>query len=110
MVIRLFRPFYFFLFTFVCFGGERVRVASYNVRNYLVMDRLVAGRWVEDSPKPDANSAQTAAGEKETKLLAEKEKGDEKDKKEKREGGNESEEHKLRNQSKRSRQKRDSLN
>ena len=53
LLIRVFRPFCFFLFSFVCFGGERVRVASYNVRNYLVMDRLVAGRWVEDSPKPE---------------------------------------------------------
>ena len=53
MLIRALRPFCFFLFSFVCFGGERVRVASYNVRNYLLMDRLVAGRWVEDSPKPE---------------------------------------------------------
>ena len=33
--------------------GERVRVASYNVKNYLVMDRLVAGYWREDYPKPE---------------------------------------------------------
>ena len=53
LLIRVLRPFCFFLLSFVCFGGERVRVASYNVRNYLLMDRLVAGRWVEDSPKPE---------------------------------------------------------
>lgn len=33
-------------------GAEKIRVASYNVRNYLVMDRMVAGRWQEEYPKP----------------------------------------------------------
>ena len=33
---------FFLLLAFPLFG-ERVRVASYNVKNYLVMDRLVAG-------------------------------------------------------------------
>ena len=33
-------------------GAEKIRVASYNVRNYLVMDRIVSGRWQEDYPKP----------------------------------------------------------
>ena len=32
--------------------GETIRVASYNVENYLVMDRMVSGRWQEDYPKP----------------------------------------------------------
>ena len=52
-LLILLRPFCFFLLSFVCFGGERIRVASYNVRNYLLMDRLVAGRWVENYPKPE---------------------------------------------------------
>jgi len=33
-------------------GAEKIRVASYNVENYLVMDRMVSGRWQEDYPKP----------------------------------------------------------
>ena len=32
--------------------AETIRVASYNVENYLVMDRIVSGRWQEDYPKP----------------------------------------------------------
>lgn len=32
--------------------AEKIRVASYNVENYLVMDRIVSGRWQEDYPKP----------------------------------------------------------
>ncbi len=34
-----------------------VRVATYNVRNYLVMDRMVAGTWRPDYPKPEAEKA-----------------------------------------------------
>jgi endonuclease/exonuclease/phosphatase family metal-dependent hydrolase len=33
-------------------GAETIRVASYNVENYLVMDRMVSGRWQEEYPKP----------------------------------------------------------
>ena len=33
-------------------GVKPFRVASYNVENYLVMDRMVSGRWQEDYPKP----------------------------------------------------------
>ena len=33
-------------------GAETIRVASYNVENYLVMDRKVSGRWREEYPKP----------------------------------------------------------
>ncbi len=33
---------------------ETVRVASYNVRNYLTMDRLVEGKWRPEYPKPEA--------------------------------------------------------
>ena len=43
---------FFLLLAFSLFG-DRVRVASYNVKNYLVMDRLVAGYWREDYPKPE---------------------------------------------------------
>ncbi len=31
-----------------------LRVASYNVRNYLAMDRIVAGKWRPDYPKPES--------------------------------------------------------
>lgn len=32
--------------------ADTIRVASYNVENYLVMDRMVSGRWQEEYPKP----------------------------------------------------------
>ena len=32
--------------------GKKIRVASYNLENYLVMDRMISGRWKEDYPKP----------------------------------------------------------
>ena len=31
-----------------------VRIATYNVRNYLTMDRLVEGRWGPEYPKPES--------------------------------------------------------
>jgi len=34
--------------------ADALRVASYNVRNYLTMDRLADGRWREDYPKPES--------------------------------------------------------
>ncbi len=34
-------------------AAEKVRVASYNVRNYLVCDRMVDGRWRPEYPKPE---------------------------------------------------------
>ena len=40
------------LFFSVSVYGERIRVASYNVKNYLVMDRLAGGIWREEYPKP----------------------------------------------------------
>ena len=49
------RPFFFLTFTLVCTPfawSETVRIASYNVENYLVMDRMVSGRWQEEYPKP----------------------------------------------------------
>ena len=33
--------------------GMTIRVASYNVHNYLSMDRIVEGRWRPDYPKPE---------------------------------------------------------
>ncbi len=38
---------------FVYGENETLRVASYNVRNYLTMDRLVEGKWRPDYPKPE---------------------------------------------------------
>ena len=37
--------------------AERVRVANYNVRNYLTMDRMVDGHWRRDYPKPELAKA-----------------------------------------------------
>jgi endonuclease/exonuclease/phosphatase family metal-dependent hydrolase len=34
-------------------SGEKVRVASLNLQNYLMMDRLVDGYWHENYPKPE---------------------------------------------------------
>ena len=48
-------PFFFLTFTvvFAPLGwSETIRIASYNVENYLVMDRMVSGRWQEEYPKP----------------------------------------------------------
>lgn len=43
-----------FLLSFDLHGQEStVRVASYNVRNYLTMDRLVEGKWRPEYPKPE---------------------------------------------------------
>jgi len=33
--------------------GETIRVASYNLRNYLTMDRMVQGVWRPEYPKPE---------------------------------------------------------
>lgn len=33
--------------------GEELRIATYNLRNYLVMDRMVAGTWRPAYPKPE---------------------------------------------------------
>ena len=48
---QLFGIFLFFFVPFTCWA-EKIRVASYNVENYLVMDRMVSGKWQEDYPKP----------------------------------------------------------
>jgi endonuclease/exonuclease/phosphatase family metal-dependent hydrolase len=34
-------------------SGEELRIATYNLRNYLVMDRMVAGSWRPAYPKPE---------------------------------------------------------
>jgi endonuclease/exonuclease/phosphatase family metal-dependent hydrolase len=34
-------------------AAEPVRIATYNLRNYLVMDRMVEGRWRPEYPKPE---------------------------------------------------------
>ncbi len=37
--------------------AEKIRVASYNLRNYLAMDRLVDGQFRLDYPKPESEKA-----------------------------------------------------
>lgn len=36
------------------YGHESIRIASYNLKNYLIMDRLVEGQWTKNYPKPEA--------------------------------------------------------
>ena len=38
-------------------SAETLRIATYNVRNYLVMDRQVDGTWRPSYPKPEAEKA-----------------------------------------------------
>ena len=48
------------IFTATCFtvqGRESIRIATYNLKNYLVMDRLVDGQWVMNYPKPEAEKS-----------------------------------------------------
>lgn len=53
------------LFLFVCgpallasaIGAEELVVATYNVRNYLSMDRVAVGRYRKDFPKPASETA-----------------------------------------------------
>lgn len=44
----------FFLFLPPVLAAETVSVATYNLQNYLTMDRRVEERWREDYPKPEA--------------------------------------------------------
>ena len=37
--------------------GEKIRVATYNVRNYLLCDRMVEGKWRPNYPKPEKEKA-----------------------------------------------------
>ena len=50
--ILLARAFFSIAFSFALFG-EKVRVASFNLQNYLVMDRVVDGKWRKNYPKPE---------------------------------------------------------
>ena len=43
-----------FLGVFASLSGEVLRIATYNVQNYLVMDRMVDGQWRPEYPKPEA--------------------------------------------------------
>jgi endonuclease/exonuclease/phosphatase family metal-dependent hydrolase len=38
-------------------AGESVRIASYNLRNYLISDRLVEGTWLKAYPKPEVEKS-----------------------------------------------------
>ncbi|WP_269525550.1 endonuclease/exonuclease/phosphatase family protein [Coraliomargarita parva] len=42
-------------------GAEPVRVATYNLQNYLVMDRMVDGQWRPAYPKPEPEKARIRA-------------------------------------------------
>jgi len=41
--------------------GDTLRVCTFNLRNYLVTDRLVEGRWRKAYPKPEAEKSALAA-------------------------------------------------
>ncbi len=49
---RLYPVLPLFFLSFLC-NAETVRIASFNVENYLLLDRWVDGRWKKDYPKPD---------------------------------------------------------
>lgn len=38
-------------------GQESIRIATYNLRNHLIMDRLVEGNWTKNYPKPEAEKS-----------------------------------------------------
>jgi mRNA deadenylase 3'-5' endonuclease subunit Ccr4 len=38
-------------------GQESIRIVTYNLKNYLVMDRLVEGQWTKNYPKPEAEKS-----------------------------------------------------
>jgi len=51
---------FIFLFWLLVVGGARaetLRIATYNLQNYLIMDRLAAGQWRPEYPKPEAEKA-----------------------------------------------------
>lgn len=55
-----YRLFATWLLLWVCFTSleaETVRVATLNVRNYLIMDRRVDGYWRREYPKPESEKA-----------------------------------------------------
>ena len=41
----------------VAVGTDSVRVATFNLRNYLICDRLVEGVWRKEFPKPEKEKA-----------------------------------------------------
>tara|TARA_B100001093_G_C26814825_1_gene1009221 strand:- start:1010 stop:1939 length:930 start_codon:yes stop_codon:yes gene_type:complete len=49
------------LIFFSCFAdlhaSQTVRIATYNLRNYLVSDRMVSGTWFKHYPKPEVEKA-----------------------------------------------------
>jgi len=54
------RVVFIFLFWVFVVGGawaETLRIATYNLQNYLIMDRLVAGQWRPEYPKPESEKA-----------------------------------------------------
>ncbi|MFP6855277.1 MAG: endonuclease/exonuclease/phosphatase family protein [Opitutales bacterium] len=47
----------FFAFWSLPLGAEQIRVAAFNLRNYLVCDRSVEGIWRQEYPKPEKEKA-----------------------------------------------------
>jgi endonuclease/exonuclease/phosphatase family metal-dependent hydrolase len=60
-------------------NGASLRVASYNIENYLLMDRHTDGRWRRDYPKPEAekNALRTVIRYHQPDILALQEMGEE---------------------------------
>ena len=51
-----------FFFVFQLCAGESVRIATYNLRNYLITDRLVDGTWLKEYPKPESEKSMLRRG------------------------------------------------
>jgi len=66
-----------FLALFAAEVAAEVRVATFNVRNYLVQDRRVEGRWLTNYPKPEKEkeAVQRAIMEMDADILALQEMG-----------------------------------
>jgi endonuclease/exonuclease/phosphatase family metal-dependent hydrolase len=47
-----------FLLCQILVAGESIRLATYNLNNYLVMDRMVKGGWHKSYPKPESEKAE----------------------------------------------------
>jgi len=70
------------LFLLVCgrllaSDGSEIRVATMNLKNYLVQDRRVEGRWIPEHPKPESEKAalRRAVAEIDADILALQEMG-----------------------------------
>ena len=50
--LRLIKAIPWFALSF-SLSAEKIRVASFNLQNYLIMDRVVEGKWKRDYPKPE---------------------------------------------------------